>query len=206
MPPRLNLPPAFPSALRRGMPGRDRPLGTFIWSAAVVALVALAWPIDTTSTTRAANASPVDPDALPAIPDAEDLTAFRASQRWGGPSFNEVAAEAAGLANANAEDPSRDNVGLVGLVASPTSRVALLVEGEGTVTRRTPGDALPDGRVLTEVAANTATLAADAASTQTEPPTDRPPSEEDILVLFPQVIPTPIDPSDATAPTPNASR
>lgn len=193
MPRKLHLPPK----LHRATPGRDRPLATFIWSAAAVALIALAWPIDTTSTTRAANASPVDPDALPSIPDTEDLTAFRTSGRWGGPSFNEVAAEAEGLAAANANDPTRDNVGLVGLVASPTSRVALLVEGEGTVTRRTPGEALPDGRVLTEVAANTATLAA----TETEPSTEQPESAEDVLVLFPPVTPTPIDPAP-----PNTSR
>ena len=181
------------------MPGRDRPLATFIWCAAVVALVALAWPIDTTASNRARAANPVDPDALPTLPGSEDLTAFRESERWGGPSFNQVAAEAAGLAAANGEDPNRDNVGLVGLVARSTDRVALLVGGEGTVTRRTPGDALPDGRVLTEVAANTATLAATA---QAETPSEQPPSSEDVLVLFPRVNPTPIDAS----PPPDASR
>ena len=208
--PQIAIPAAFSAALRRGVPGRDRPVATFAWCAALVAVVALAWPIDTTSTSRTATTGPVDPDALPAIPGSEDLTAFRQSERWGGPSFNEVAAEAAGMV-AGSEDPNRDNVGLVGLVASPTSRVALLVEGEGTVTRRTPGDALPDGRVLTEVAANTATLAAEAASAEAKPPSEPAPSSEDVLVLFPPVNPTPIDasaPTDSTAapPAPSASR
>ncbi len=204
MPLRLTPAPALAPALRRGMPGRARPLATFLWSAAVAALLALTWPIDTTSTGRAAASHPVDPDALPTIPGSEDLTAFRQSKRWGGPSFNQVAAEAA-EAVAGSEDPSRDNVGLVGLVASSTSRVALLVEGEGTVTRRTPGDALPDGRVLTEVAANTATLAANAAS---DASTEEPSPTEDVLILFPPVNPAPIDataPPDSTAQSPTSN-
>ena len=206
--PQLAISAAFPAALRRGVPGRDRPLATFVWCAALVALVALAWPIDTAATSRAANTGSVDPDALPIVPGSEDLTAFRQSERWGGASFNEVAAAEAGAA-ADSDDPDRDNVGLVGLVASPTSRVALLVEGEGTVTRRTPGDALPDGRVLTEVAANTATLAANAAS---DASTEEPSPSEDVLILFPPVNPAPVDataaPPDSTAqsPTPNPDR
>ena len=205
--PQLAIPAAFPAALRRGVPGRDRPLATFVWCAALVALVALAWPIDTTATSRTANTGSVDPDALPIVPGSEDLTAFRQSERWGGASFNEVAAAEAGAA-AGSDDPNRDNVGLVGLVASPTSRVALLVEGEGTVTRRTPGDALPDGRVLTEVAANTATFAANAAS---DAPTEEPSPTEDVLILFPPVNPAPVEataPPDSTAqfPTPNPNR
>ncbi|MDE0008840.1 MAG: hypothetical protein OXS50_11230 [Gammaproteobacteria bacterium] len=208
--PQLAIPAAFSSALRRGVPGRERPLATFIWCAALVALVALAWPIDTTSTSRAAATGPVDPDALPTIPGSEDLTAFRESERWGGASFNQVAAEAAGRAAAS-EDPNRDNVGLVGLVARPSSRVALLVEGEGTVTRRTPGDALPDGRVLTEVAANTATLAATVAETPSEAPSEEPSPAQDVLVLFPPVHPAPADAASSPdtieqAPASNASR
>ena len=90
-------------------------------------------------------------------------------------------------------------------------RVALLVEGEGTVTRRTPGDALPDGRVLTEVAANTATLAATAADTASEAPSEEPSEAEDVLVLFPPVNTAPLEPAsspDTTEPAPaaNASR
>ena len=205
--PQLTLPPTF----RRGLSGRDRPVATFTWCAALVALTALTWPIDTTSTSRTTTTGAVDPDALPTIPSSEDLTAFRQSERWGGLSFNQVAAEAAGAAAAGSEDPNRDNVGLVGLVASPTSRVALLVEGEGTVTRRTPGDALPDGRVLTEVAANTATLAATDTGALSEAASEEPSPTEDVLVLFPPVNPTPVDsaaPSDTNAqsPPPNASR
>lgn len=205
--PQLAIPAAFSAALRRGVPGRERPLATFIWAVAVVALVALVWPIDTTSASRAAATGPVDPDALPTVPGSEDLTAFRESERWGGASFNQVAAEAAGRM-ADGEDPNRDNVGLVGLVARPNSRVALLVEGEGTVTRRTPGDALPDGRVLTEVAANTATLAATAAS---EAPSEEPSPAKDVLVLFPPVNPAPLEPASSPdtaepAPAANASR
>lgn len=208
--PQIAVPAAFSSALRRGVPGRERPLATFIWCAAVVALIALAWPIDTTSTSRTATTGAVDPDALPTIPGSEDLTAFRQSERWGGASFNQVAAEAAGTA-AGSEDPNRDNVGLVGLVASPTSRVALLVEGEGTVTRRTPGDALPDGRVLTEVAANTATLAATDANAPSEASGEEPSRAQDVLVLFPPVNPTPVDTAPSSDTTeqdqaPNASR
>jgi len=208
--PQIAVPAAFSSALRRGVPGRERPVATFIWCAAVVALIALAWPIDTTSTSRSATTGTVDPDALPTIPGSEDLTAFRQSERWGGASFNQVAAEAAGTA-AGSEDPNRDNVGLVGLVASPTSRVALLVEGEGTVTRRTPGDALPDGRVLTEVAANTATLAATDANAPSEASGEEPSRAQDVLVLFPPVNPTPVDTAPSSDTTeqdqaPNASR
>ena len=206
--PQIAIPAAFSAALRRGVPGRDRPVATFVWCAALVALVALAWPIDTTSTSRTATTGAVDPDALPAIPGSEDLTAFRQSERWGGASFNQVAAEAAGRA-AGSEDRNRDNVGLVGLVASPTSRVALLVEGEGTVTRRTPGDALPDGRILTEVAANTATLAATDANAPSEAPSEEPLPAKDVLVLFPPVNPAPLEtaPSpDTTEPAPNTSR
>ena len=153
--------------------------------------MAFAWPIDSTSPSRAAAKAPLDPDALPTVPGSEDLTAFRQSERWGGASFDQVAAQAAGAAAAG-EDPTRDHVGLVGLVARPTSRVALLVEGEGAITRRARGDALPDGRILTEVAANTATLAANDGS---GPPSDQPPPAEDVLVLFPSVNPAPMDPS-----------
>ena len=207
--PQLAIPAAFSAALRRGVPGRERPLATFIWGVAVVAFIALVWPIDITSASRAAATGPVDPDALPTIPGGEDLTAFRESERWGGASFNQVAAEAAGRA-AGSEDPNRDNVGLVGLVASPNSRVALLVEGEGTVTRRTPGDALPDGRVLTEVAANTATLAATAADAASET-SEEPSPAKDVLVLFPPVNPAPLEPASSAdtaepAPAANASR
>ena len=198
-----------------GMPGGDRPIATIVWCAVLVALVAVAWPIDTTPTRRAASTPLVDPDVLPAVPGSEDLTAFRNSQRWGGASFNQVAAEAAAAKAAGGEGANRDNVGLVGLVASPTSRVALLVEGEGTVTRRAPGEALPDGRVLTEVAANTATLtpvSGNASNAETQPPSAPETSGDDVLVLFPHVNPTPLEPpasGDATesqGPPTSASR
>ena len=167
------------------------------------------WPGPSTPPPRVEPQTPAPwtPTPSPSSPAAKTSPPFRQSERWGGASFNEVAAAEAGAA-AGSDDPNRDNVGLVGLVASPTSRVALLVEGEGTVTRRTPGDALPDGRVLTEVAANTATFAANAAS---DAPTEEPSPTEDVLILFPPVNPAPVEataPPDSTAqfPTPNPNR
>lgn len=159
---------------RRIAPARERPLTMLPWAAAGVAVLAFAVPVSDSAQGGGAAGAVSGPAGLPAVPGTEDLTAFRASERWGGDSFDALAAAAA-EAEAGAAGADRDNLGLVGLVSRPDSRVALLL-ADDEVLRQSTGDELPDGRVLAEVAPNAAVLSAPAEEG----------AEDDVLVLFPR--------------------
>ena len=72
-------------------------------------------------------------------------------------------------------------MGFVGLIVTRDRRAVLLESPEGGVTRFTPGDTLPDGRVLVSVADNRLTLQGGDAS-------------EEVLELFPRIRRAPAEP------------
>lgn len=130
--------------------GRKRLLTVLsIWGGAL--LLAFVWPV---SSPRQLSApaevpQPRDIDGMP----AEDLEGFVRSTRWG-ISFEEAQRRAAAAAGLDRLNPELREMGFVGLFTVPDHTSILLILEDGTVQRFHVGDALPDGRVLAEVAEN----------------------------------------------------
>ena len=144
-------------------------------AAAVLAtgLVALALPVSTGAGAGAQDRS-FHAAASPALAPAEDLSAFLASRRWGvslaeADAARRAAAEAARAAEAGRAPTALERIGFVGLTGSAQGagkspgwkeRKVLLVLPDGGLGRFAVGDALPDGRLLTAIADNALSLAA----------------------------------------------
>ena len=151
--------------------GRKRLLTVLgIWAGAL--LLAFAWPVS----------APPPPPAAAGVPEprdiddrpAENLEGFVRSTRWG-ISFEEAERRAAAAAGRDQLNPELREMGFVGLFAVPGRTSILLILEDGTVQRFHVGDALPDGRVLAEVAENRLTLT-DVSQQPYE------------LVLFPEIV------------------
>ncbi len=98
------------------------------------------------------------PAPLPAVAGAEDLSAFRASRRWGRSLLDVQAAEQGQSETTEAPDPAQASARFVGQTAEVGDRTVLLVFPDGNSLRLAEGDALPDGRTLASVGTNTVTL------------------------------------------------
>lgn len=130
--------------------GRKRLLTVLgIWAGAI--LLAFAWPVSSPPPPSAAAEVP-GPRDIGSLP-AEDLEGFVRSTRWG-ISFEEAERQAAVAAGLDRLNPELREMGFVGLFAVPGRTSILLILEDGTVQRFHVGDALPDGRVLAEVAEN----------------------------------------------------
>ena len=150
--------------------GRKRLLTVFgIWVGAV--LLAFIWPLSSPPQLSALTEIP-EPRDIGSVP-AENLEGFVQSTRWG-ISFDEAQRRAAVAAGLDRLNPELREMGFVGLFAVPDRTSILLILEDGTVQRFHVGDALPDGRVLAEVAENRLTLT-DANQQPYE------------LVLFPEI-------------------
>lgn len=149
--------------------GRKRLLTVLaIWAGAL--LLAFAWPVSSPPPPAAVEIpGQRDIGSLP----AEDLEGFVRSTRWG-ISFEEAERRAAAAAGLDRLNPELREMGFVGLFAVPGRTSILLILEDGTVQRFHVGDALPDGRVLAEVAENRLILT-DASQQPYE------------LVLFPEI-------------------
>ena len=134
--------------------GRKRLLTVLaIWVGAL--LLAFIWPVSS-PLQRSAPAEFPQPPNIGRLP-AEDLEGFVRSTRWG-ISFEEAQRRAAAAAGLDRLNPELREMGFVGLFAVPDHTSILLILEDGTVQRFDVGQALPDGRVLAEVAENRLTL------------------------------------------------
>ena len=130
--------------------GRKRLLVVLgIWAAAL--LLAFVWPVSPPPPPSAAAEVPKARDV--ASRPAENMEGFVRSTRWG-ISFEEAERRAAAAAGLDRLNPELREMGFVGLFAVPGRTSILLILEDGTVQRFHVGDALPDGRVLAEVAEN----------------------------------------------------
>ena len=130
--------------------GRKRLLTVLgIWAGAL--LLAFVWPVSS-PLQRSAPAEVPQARDVGSLP-AEDLEGFVRSTRWG-ISFAEAQRRAAAAAGMDRLNPELREMGFVGLFALPDLTSILLILEDGTVQRFHVGDALPDGRVLAEVAPN----------------------------------------------------
>ena len=143
-----------------------------IWACAL--LLAFIWPVSSPPPPSAPAEIPKLRD-IGAIP-AENLEGFVRSTRWG-ISLEEAQRRAAAAAGLDQLNPELREMGFVGLFAVPGRTSILLILEDGTVQRFHVGDALPDGRVLAEVAENRLILT-DANQQPYE------------LVLFPEIAGT----------------
>ena len=134
-------------------------------TAMLFAAIGLAWPLrgapppDAFSPSRA-----IDADA--SAGDGQ-LDGFLAMARWGRPAYDAEAArraaEAARLAReaaaaAGGLNPVLARLGVIGISTAGDSHAVLLTKPGVDFVRLTVGDALPDGRVLVSVAANSLVL------------------------------------------------
>ncbi len=112
--------------------------------------------------------------------EAEDLSAFLTSRRWGvalQDIMDEAAAAAAAAARAAQEiEMTRElaEIGFVGLMVEPWEYAVLLVMPDGKIERLAGGDTLPDGRTLVSVTGNSLTLEGSEG-------------QQDVLPLFPRL-------------------
>lgn len=150
------------------------PLAPALAFCLAAAVAGLLWPV--ARPTLAAAVAEDGEQVPPAVGgDAEDLTAFLASRRWG---ISLAEAEAAATAAAPPSpaaglNPALAKLGFIGVTAQG-GRFAALVLADGVAVRLNAGDVLADGQTLAAIDANTATLVA-------------PSGEEQVLVLFPPV-------------------
>ncbi len=111
---------------------------------------------------------------------AEDLSAFLSSRRWGAvlqEILDEAAAAAAAEARAVEEiEMTRElaEIGFIGLMVEPGEYAVLLMLPDGRISRLAGGDTLPDGRTLVAVTGNSLILATSGG-------------EQEVLSLFPRV-------------------
>ena len=131
-------------------------------TAVLFAAIGLAWPLQGSAPPDTAWRSPaIDPDASA---HHGELDGFLAMSRWGRPAYDAEAArraaeeaerlarEAAGL------NPELARLGVIGISTAGDSHAVLLTKPDADLVRLTVGDALPDGRVLVSVAANSLVL------------------------------------------------
>lgn len=142
-----------------------RRLAPVALTAALFAVIGLALPLRGAPPPDAFSPSPaIDADAT-----AGDgaLDGFLAMARWGRPAYDAEAArraaeEAARLAAAAAAaggiNPVLARLGVIGISTAGDSHAVLLTKPDVDFVRLTVGDALPDGRVLVSVAANSLVL------------------------------------------------
>lgn len=110
----------------------------------------------------------------------EDLGGFVRSERWG-VSFEEVmeTAERSG----RGLNPALEEMGFLGFMETVDGIWVLLADPEpdgGGIIELAPGDALPDGRVLTSVTDNSITL------TRRTESGDAAEGDQEVLLLFPR--------------------
>ena len=160
----------------RDIAGRYRmPLGVAAAALAIVLIAALATPVglpeDNPAVGRdlALNIAP-----LRAV-EAEDLSAFLASTRWG-VVLRDIIAEQAAAEAARDIEMTRElaAIGFVGLMVAPGEYAVLLAMPDGKIARLAGGDTLPDGRTLVSVTGNSLTLEGSEA-------------QQDVLPLFPRL-------------------
>ena len=165
----------------RELAGRNRvPLLITLGALALVLLAALAIPVGLSESgtdgarDQVLNRAPVE------AAQAEDLSAFLSSRRWGvvlQEILDEAAAAAAAEALAAQEmKMTRElaEIGFVGLMVEPSEYAVLLVLPDGKIARLAGGDTLPDGRALVAVTGNSLTLETDDG-------------EQEVLPLFPRI-------------------
>ena len=134
-------------------------------TAVLFAAIGLAWPLQGSPTPDAFSPSPdIDPAASAG---GGELDGFLAMARWGRPAYDAEAArraaeEAERLAReaalAGGINPVLAELGVIGISTAGDSHAVLLTEPDVDLVRLTVGDALPDGRVLVSVAANSLVL------------------------------------------------
>ncbi|MDD9997446.1 MAG: hypothetical protein OXQ89_06830 [Rhodospirillaceae bacterium] len=165
----------------RDVAGRYRmPLTAAAAAFGIVLAAALAIPV----TLPHAGSSGGRDAAMGALPDgalqAEDLSAFLTSSRWGvvlQDIIDEEAAAAAAAAQAAlAIEMTRElaEIGFVGLMVESREYAVLLVMPDGKIARLAGGDTLPDGRTLVSVTGNSLTLEGSEG-------------QQDVLPLFPRL-------------------
>ena len=159
--------------------------------AAIIATVAAAFavPPGVPSGHAATNGPGGFEGELPvAIP--EDLSGFIGSDRWGvslQDVLSELAAENLARPGLN---PALRRMGFLGLIESGDAIAVLLADPDadgGGVIQLAPGDALPDGRVLTSVTDNSITLTGGLEDVGAKAPGAR----QEVLLLFPRGDPDP---------------
>ena len=156
------------------------PLTVGLGALALVLLAALAIPVGVPDTGSAGGRDPALLRSPVEAVDAEDLSAFLASRRWGVVLQDLIdeaaaAAEAARLA-AQQIEMTRElaEIGFVGLMLEPSEHAVLLIMPDGKISRLAGGDTLPDGRTLVSVTGNSLTLEGSGG-------------QRDVLPLFPRV-------------------
>lgn len=162
--------------------------------AAIVATVLVALAIPPGVSDR--DASTDGPGGLPggvSAPAPEDLGSFVGSERWG-ISLADILETVAAQDRSRPElNPALRRMGFLGLIETGKAIAVLLAPPklDGGIIQLAPGDALPDGRILTSVTDNSITLSrgGDHAD-ETVGPTDR-----EVLLLFPRGE---LDPATAT--------
>ena len=159
----------------------NRLLSPLQWGGVLLAclttlIVALVMPVRLPETDVGMEPSNILPEDMAEVAP-EDLSAFLASERWGVP-INE--SEEVGDTPVKQDAPLLNVVlvemGYVGLVAVKDQRFVLLALPEGNIVRLSPGDTLPDGRILVSVTDNRLILRGGDLS-------------EEVLTLFPRIRP-----------------
>ena len=155
------------------------------------AAVALAMPANLPEGGLEADPGEFLPAAV-SEPEPENLGAFLKSRRWG-VFVEEKAREAPLPPEEPFLNPVLARMGFVGLIETGGARAVLLESPEGGITRVSPGETLPDGRVLVSVTDNQLTLKGEGMP-------------EEVLTLFPPVPGAPRDggmPADADGSGPD---
>ena len=138
--------------------------------------------------------------ALPQVPSPEDLAGFVDVGRWG-VSLGEISGRIAAAERGDGEtrlNAALKALGYVGLLVQADINTVLVTTTDGTVVRLKPGDALPDGRVLVEVARNSITLrAADGVAAEEDGAVES--GAVEVLELFPRPSSSPIDAEPVSA-------
>ena len=157
------------------------------FAAAALLVMLLAWllPVGAQSADRAGAQDAAIDAAPPTVPPAEDLAGFLAGTRWGESLADidaRIAEESQPDAALTAQRANERGLNYVGLLADDSATAVLFTLRDGRVIRLRPGERLPDGRLVADVAPNTVTLRRPDA-----------PAAEDVLDLFP---PLPLPPRE----------
>lgn len=142
--------------------------GAALWSAAA----AVAFLVPVNSGQRSLQSGMLSADTSATVAEAEDLTNFLTSERWG-VSLAAIRREQA-LAAGESQLPESQDVGYLGFATREDRTTVLLRMPDGSLDERTLGEELPDGRRLTALGETRLTVR------------DRNQAEEQLL-LFPDV-------------------
>ena len=160
-------------ALRR----HRRPIAAGLGLCALTLVAALAIPVGLPNAETQDARDRLGGDGV-AIAPVEDLSAFAATNRWGGLTYEELEARRrAAAAGADADAARRDRMGFVGTTSTPDDQVVLLTLPGGEVARVPAGGTLPDGRTVSDVTDTTATLSDTASDTEELELFPRPPAD-----------------------------